>query len=115
MIHYELPKEKNDRERDGFSAHDIWLPSKAVNVSEICLTRRYPITGYAKNTLSEMVVRILDGEVLLRSEGGEVSLPKGATVFIPPNTRYCWIPSGSVKLYVVSNPPWTPGQHQIVA
>ena len=112
MIHHSLPNQDSDRERQGFSATDISLPTTAANVAEISLTSRYPESGFALNKQSEMIVRILDGSTIFHCEGEEVLLPQGTTVLVQTNKRYCWIPQGSVRLYVVSTPPWTSEQHE---
>jgi mannose-6-phosphate isomerase-like protein (cupin superfamily) len=115
MIYYSLPKQNTDREREGFSAIDITLPTTAANVSEINLTRRYPETGFALNRQSEMFVRIIEGSTIFHCEGEKILLPSGSTVLVQTNKPYCWIPQGTVRLYVVSTPPWTPDQHESVA
>ncbi len=117
MIHYSLPNKDgsnkdNNRERKGFSAIDISLPTTAANVAEISLTGRYPEAGFALNKQSEMIVRILEGSTVFQCEDEEVFLPTGSTILVETNKAYCWIPEEFVKLYVVSTPPWTPEQHQ---
>lgn len=114
MIYYSHPNKDTDRERKGFSAIDISLPTEAMNVAEIILTGRYPETGFALNRESEMIVRILKGSVTFRCEGEEVELPEGSTVLVQTGRKYCWIPQESVTLYAVSSPPWTPEQHQSI-
>jgi mannose-6-phosphate isomerase-like protein (cupin superfamily) len=112
MIHYSLPSKDSDRNRQDFSAVDLPLPSAAMNAAEITLTGRYPETGFALNKKSEMIVRILEGSTIFHSEGEEIELPEGATVLVQTGKKYCWIPKGSVTLYAVSSPPWTPEQHE---
>lgn len=112
MIHYELPSESPNRERSGFSAVDIMLPTSAVNAAEISLTSRYPERGYSLNTKSEMIVRVLEGDVEFESEGESVALPAGSTVLVQRGRPYCWKPKNFVKLFVFSTPPWTPEQYK---
>ena len=114
MIHYSHQNKDTDREREGFSAIDISLPTEAMNVAEITLTGRYPETGFALNRESEMIVRILKGSVTFCCEGEEVELPEGSTVLVQTGKKYYWLPTEAVTLYVVSSPPWTPAQHQSI-
>lgn len=115
MIHYSPPNKDEDRNREGFSAIDISLPTNAMNVAEITLTSRYPEMGFALNQQSEMFVRILKGCTTFHCEGEEVELPEGSTVLVQTGKKYCWIPRESVTLYVVSSPPWTQEQHRSVS
>lgn len=114
MLHYVPPTKAVDRERPGFSAIDIGLPSSAANLAEICLTGRYPETGFAMNTQSEMFVRVLEGQVTLSCEGYEATMKAGSTVLVETNRPYFWMPDGFVRLLVFSTPPWTPEQHRNV-
>jgi mannose-6-phosphate isomerase-like protein (cupin superfamily) len=114
MIHYSLPKKDSDRERKGFSADDISLPSQAMNAAEITLVSRYPETGFALNTQSEMIVRVLKGSVVFHCEGEEVELPEGSTVLVQIDKKYYWTPREPVTLYIVSSPPWTLEQSRSV-
>lgn len=114
MLHYSLPNEDASRDSAGFSAVDISLPSEAANVAEITLTSRYPETGLTLNTESEMIVRVLEGETVFSCDREEISLPAGSTILVQTNRPYCWIPRGSVRLYVVSTPPWTAQQQRSI-
>ncbi len=115
MIHYQIPSVESTRELQGFSAFDISLPATDMNIAEICLTNRYPERGTAINKQSEMIVRVLKGEVTFHCEGEEVLLPQDSTVLVQINKPYYWIPQGFVKILVVSSPPWTPEQHENVS
>lgn len=114
MIHYAYTDEDAPREDKSFSVVEIPFPSAVMNAAEITLTSRYPQTGFALNRQSEMFVRILDGGVRFECEGEEIELLWGAVVLIETNKKYCWVPYGSVTLYVVSSPPWTPGQQELL-
>lgn len=114
MIYHSLPNQDNDRERQGFSVVDISLPTATANVAEISLTSRYPESGFVLNKQSEMIVRILDGSTIFHYDNEEVLLPQGSTVLVQTNKAYCWIPQGTVRLYVVSTPPWTPEQQESI-
>ena len=110
MLHHVPPAQGASRERPGFSAVDI-LATSAANIAEICLTNRYPETGFAMNRHSEMFVRVLEGRVTLTCEGYEATLQPGSTVVVEPNRPYFWLPDRFVRLLVFSTPPWTPEQH----
>ena len=99
---------------EGFSAIDINLPTTTANAAEITLTERYPENGFALNTRSEMIVRILEGGVVFICDGSEKILQEGSVIIVPINKPYCWMPQEYVKLYTVSTPPWTAEQHRNV-
>lgn len=103
-----------DDKDSGFSAVDIELPIKELNVAEITLTKRYPSQGFAKNTKSTMVVKVLEGEVLFVGEDENILLPKGSVLLVETNKKYAWEPQSSVVLYIVSTPPWTPEQAETI-
>ena len=112
MIHYVLPKDKADREKPGFAAVDIPLPTRAFDMAEIRLTGRYPESGLVLNEQCDMVVRVLTGSVTFHREGEGILLSEGATVFVDKGRSYHWKPHVRVQLLVVSTPPWTPEQHK---
>lgn len=114
MIHYALPSREATRNRERFSARDIALPTSKANVAEITLSGRYPEAGFALNSESEMLVRILKGATVFHCEGEEVELPMGSTVLVETNKKYYWNPQEQVTLYVVSTPPWTVEQHRSI-
>ncbi len=55
----------SSRIKNGVRAKDFPIDSTRSNISKIELTTRYPETGYALNTKSEMVVYVLEGKVVL--------------------------------------------------
>ena len=114
MLHYALPGHDPDRTREGFSAIDIDLPTDKANVADIRLSHRYPASGCALNTISEMIVLVREGEVVFHCEDEEIRLPEGSTILVETNRPYFWEPQPSVRLHVVSTPPWTPEQHRSV-
>jgi mannose-6-phosphate isomerase-like protein (cupin superfamily) len=114
MIHYSLPGQTADRERSGFSAIEFKFPTPNMNAAEITLTTRYPETGLSINRKSDMIVRILKGSVTFSSEGETIDLPEGATILVPTEKKYFWLPHGSVTLFTVSSPPWTQEQNEYV-
>lgn len=112
MLHYELPSDVPSREREGFSAHDVYLPAHNGNLAEIRLTSRYPESGFARNTKSEMIVRVLEGSVTFVCEGERVELPTGSTVLVERYRTYHWEPTDSALLLVFSSPAWSKEQHE---
>lgn len=117
MIHYHIPQVDNPNymSKDaGFLAIDHDLPIDELNVAEIHLGKRYPVEGFALNTKSKMIVKILDGEVIYHCEGESVFLSKGAVVYVETGKQYAWEPKPDVSLYIVSVPPWTPEQAETI-
>lgn len=117
MIHYHVPNVEgaNSESKDsGFLAIDFTLPLEEANVAEIHLSERYPIGGFALNTKSKMIVRVLEGGVVFVCEGETIFLPKDSVVLVEPNKQYAWEPKPEVTLYVVSVPPWTPEQATVI-
>jgi mannose-6-phosphate isomerase-like protein (cupin superfamily) len=92
---------------------DFPLNTDASNVSEITLTARYPEKGYALNTISEMVVYILDGQTQLVRHDTTENLCKGDVVLISTHEKYVWNPEKEVTLLIFSTPPWTSSQQKI--
>ncbi len=104
------------RQQLGFRKREFSFPeSDSCNVAEIHLSERYPEEKYARNQKSDMIVRIMKGQVYLYTEQEEgVLLVKGDTVYIPKNVRYYWIPDMPSVFLVVSTPAWTPEQHETI-
>ncbi len=118
MIHYHIPNVDGvgvEGKNAGFLAVDFTLPIEESNVAEIHLSERYPTIGFARNTKSKMIVRVLEGGVVFACEGETVFLPKGAVVLVETNKPYAWEPKSEVTLYIVSIPPWTPEQAELIA
>lgn len=111
MIHYSLPSDKNLE--SAFSVTEIEIPTTSANVAEVTMSERYPKSGFAVNTESEMIVLITEGSVTIPVGDKKVSVRSGTTVFVPKNTPYFWNPT-KAKLYIVSTPPWTPEQQQLI-
>lgn len=101
------------RTKNGFRAKDFTLDSTLANLAEIELTQRYPETGFALNTQSEMIVYISEGKVLF-AQGEKKIFTKGSAVRVKPNEKYFWLPLKKVRMIVFSTPPWTPEQHKNV-
>jgi mannose-6-phosphate isomerase class I len=118
MINYHIPNHdgKNyESNNTGFSALDYNLPIDELNISEIHLSKRYPTEGFVLNAKSRMIVRILEGGVTFTSEDESVFLPKGSVVLVDTNKKYAWEPKPEVSLYIVSTPPWTAEQAEVIA
>jgi mannose-6-phosphate isomerase-like protein (cupin superfamily) len=111
MIRYSLPSDKNSEST--FSVREIEVPTTTSNVAEVTMSERYPKSGFAVNTESEMIVLIMEGSVTIPVEDKKVSVRSGTTIFVPKNTPYFWNPTNA-KLYIVSTPPWTPEQQQLI-
>jgi hypothetical protein len=101
------------RTKKDFSAKDFPLDTKLSNVSEITLSTRYPESGYALNTVSEMVVYILKGEIALTQNVQERIYSKGEVALVKANAKYFWVPQKSATLLIFSTPPWTPEQQKL--
>ncbi len=117
MIHYHIPNVEGggtESKNAGFLAVDFTLPIEESNVAEIKLSERYPSVGFTRNTKSKMIVRVLEGGVVFVCEGEAVFLPKDSVVLVESNKQYAWEPKPEVTLYIVSIPPWTPEQAEIV-
>lgn len=93
---------------------DFPIDSSKSNISKIVLDDRYPESGYALNTESEMIVYIIDGSTEL-TQGSTTALhTQNDIVLVKSNVAYFWQPKGEVILLIVSTPPWTPEQQKIV-
>ncbi len=115
-IQIAFPKKTPDREFEGFAATDL-LSTEGFDCAEIVLTRRYPLLpGHmAVNKTVTMMARILEGAVILRTEGDLIWLPEGAVVIVHPNIPYFWDPLGDrVRMFVVCSPKWDKDQHETV-
>jgi hypothetical protein len=72
MINYHIPNQDGksyESNNNGFSALDYNLPIDGLNISEIHLSKRYPTDGFALNTKSKMMVRVLEGGVSFCRKG----------------------------------------------
>ncbi len=117
MIHYHIPgvdSTNHESKSAGFSALDYNLPLDELNVSEIHLSNRYPDIGFSLNTVSNMVVRVLNGGVTFVCEGESVFLSEGAVLLVEKNKQYAWEPKPEVSLYIVSIPPWNQEQAEVI-
>lgn len=99
----------------GFLAVDFNLPMEESNVAEINLSERYPAEGFTLNTKSKMIVRVLEGGVTFICDDESIFLPKDSVVLVETNKKYAWEPKPEVSLFIVSIPPWTADQAEIVS
>jgi mannose-6-phosphate isomerase class I len=93
---------------------DFPIKTKNSNISEIRLTKRYPERGFVLNEVSEMVVYVLKGKVILNIDKKNSTLEKGSVVLVKKNQKYYWTPKSSAMLLIFSTPPWTPEQQKTV-
>jgi mannose-6-phosphate isomerase-like protein (cupin superfamily) len=92
---------------------DYPLETANANLAEITLIGRYPENGYALNTVSEMMVYVLQGEVVLYLEDSETLLREKDAVLVDKNKKYFWQPNPAVTLLIFSTPPWTKEQQEM--
>lgn len=93
---------------------DFPIDSSKSNISKIVLKDRYPESGCAINTESEMIVYILEGSVGLSQDATGTLYEAGDVVLIKQNSAYFWQPYDKVSLLIVSTPPWTHEQQKII-
>lgn len=89
-------------------AIDYLSYDKDINGAIIILNGRYPTDGLTLNKKSKELVYIMEGIVILTSEGKSVKLEKGDQVIINPGEKYCW--KGDCKMLVVNTPAWSSEQ-----
>lgn len=94
--------------------HDFLIESTKSNISKIVLRNRYPQSGYARNTESEMVAFILEGSVELFHNEERKVYTQGDVVCIKVNKRYYWEPQEYLTLLIFSTPPWTHTQQELL-
>ncbi len=82
------------------------LNTDKSNLAKIILNERYPTEGYVTNTISEMTVYILKGEITLMCDNKEQKLSEGSVVLIKPDQEYYWEPYTETTLLIFSTPPW---------
>jgi mannose-6-phosphate isomerase-like protein (cupin superfamily) len=92
-----------------------------INAAEIGLRKRYPgPTGFSINERSTMICNIRSGrgwiEWLEDGEPKSVPIQAGDIVRVPNGMKYAWQPQrpSNLSLLIISQPPWTPEQQQIV-
>lgn len=115
MITYSEPSfDRELKSDDSIQSFEYNFPTPELNIAEICIRKRYPESGFAKNNKSKMIVKVLSGEVVLswiESECvREIRAVKNSVVYIEAGTLYYWNPEPEVTLYIVSNPPWNKDQ-----
>lgn len=93
---------------------DFPLKTKNSNISEIRLTERYPKKGFALNKISEMVVYILKGKVILNLNKRNSVLERGSVVLVKKNQKYHWTPKSTATLLIFCTPPWIAEQQKMV-
>jgi len=96
------------------ASNEFPFKTNLSNLAQIPLATRYPVEGFAFNTLAEMTVYILEGTVLFHQEGEEVALTKDDVVLVETNKKYFWEPKPQTTLLIFSTPPWTPEQSKTV-
>lgn len=115
MIIYDCNANVGVREQEGFKSKDYLFHSLKGNLAEITISKRYPETGWVRNTASDMFVRVLEGYVSIFGDRARVGTfhGPGGTLLVQAGTLYYWEPSRSKTptLLVFSSPPWTPELH----
>jgi hypothetical protein len=114
MLYHTKPNRTPTRTAFGFESTDIPIPSKLMNVAEITLSAQYPLTGFVRNKEAGMSVLVTHGSALFECEGETLALSAGSSVFVEAGKKYRWSPTREVTLWVVSSPPWTVQQQEVV-
>lgn len=86
---------------------------KDIDLGIATITGRYPVEGYALNTVSKELVYVLEGEGTLYFEDGLVEFKKGDAILIEPNDKY-YYDTKYAKLSLTCTPAWSVEQHKIV-
>lgn len=86
---------------------------KDIDLGIATITGRYPVEGYALNTVSKELVYVLEGEATLYFEDRLVEFKKGDAILIEPNDKY-YYDTKYAKLALTCTPAWSVEQHKIV-
>lgn len=115
-----LPGGIPDIDTQGFRKVDLKSSLDSMDAVDITLWENYPEKGWVKNTACDMVVFIKAGEVELEfynrsgNQTRKELCPAGSTTFVPKDQPYRWITKGKVVMLIVSNPPWSIEQQEVV-
>lgn len=82
-------------------------------IDEVIFNTRYPEKGWAVNHISNVRAYILKGKgTFINHKEGVLEVGTGDLIEILAGEKYAWNPEGVVELLYISNPGWTPEQHQ---
>lgn len=93
-----------------FSEYDLPFSTFAVGVSEI--NGRYPQAGFDVDDDVEQVWYVIEGSALITLGEDQTEIGAGDMLLVARGTPY--VIDGTVKLVVVSGPPWRAEQHRHV-
>ena len=80
-----------------------------IDFAIVKVSSRYPVSGYAVNTISKEIVYVQEGtgKVVVGDVG--YALITGDVVLISPNEKFYW--DGNMTLHISCAPAFTPEQH----
>ena len=85
---------------------------KDIDLGVAIITGRYPENGYCINTISKMLIQVLEGTGTLNFENKEIEFSKGDAILIENNEKYYW-KSDYCKVSMICTPAWSKEQYII--
>ncbi len=81
-----------------------------INIAQVKLSARYPLTGWALNQECKEVCYIIEGKGSITFEYETIDLTEGDVLMIDKNEKYFW--NGNMSMVIASTPAWYPEQHK---
>ena len=86
---------------------------KDIDLGVAVITGRYPENGFCVNTISKMLIQVLEGSGKLYFENKNIEFSNGDAILIDNNERYYW-EAEYCKVSMICTPAWTKDQYKII-
>ncbi len=83
-----------------------------VSGSTAIISGRYPLKGYAENTVSKEIVLVISGNGYIGTKTKKIPIVIGDCILIKPKEKYYW--DGHLALFMACTPKWQAAQHKLV-
>ena len=86
---------------------------KDIDLGVATITGRYPENGFCINTISKMLIQVLEGSGKLYFENKVIEFSKDDAILIENNEKYYW-ESDYCKVSMICTPAWSKEQYKVI-
>ncbi len=94
------------------TVEEYLMRERTIGGATSIISGRYPVKGYAVNTVSRELVLVLSGDGYIGTPRKKTPIVIGDCILIKPKEKYYW--DGHMALFMVCTPVWKSSQHTIV-
>lgn len=112
-----IPADKPPLARDhpSLQVKEYDFEDPTINSASIVIDGRYPLEGYAANSVCTALVIVESGagSITIKDQP-TVNLAPGDHLLVQPHEAYYFLPLGELVIRYISTPAWTVGQSYTV-